>query len=1449
MEEEQSNTQLIPWRTFSIFISSTFADMQAERDYLKTFVFPKVEEELQQRRIKLRVVDLRWGVDTSSIDQEDQREATVLKVCLEEIKRCRPFFIGLLGDRYGWIPPEERVKNALATEDTEINPKDKSVTALEIEFGVLASKEQLMRSVFYFHDSLPYDKFSPERAAMYSDAHNAKLSEAEKKKRQVAFSNLKESIRIHFENKNLQDKVKQYSAQWDEKTERVKGLEAWGKMVEQDIIAECEAHARDTWDKVPKDWKEQEEALLDGFIEHHTEVFCGREGLLSEIKEHLLSPSNEKWGMILTGESGSGKSSVFSMTKKAVEKENCFVLAHSAGLSPRAKNVIDLLQIWISRLSKTLGVEDDSENMLKTEHDPMQKLDFTGFGMEGIDQPKQLPIEKLQERFRELLFTLAEKQQVVLLLDALDRFESTERAKFMTWLPVIMPGNIRMLCTAITGTQKDAVQYHNALFARDIDHFTREEARDMLQTLCKRQSKTLPQTVENLLLEKQQNDQHPACSSPLWLSLAVNMLMALDNDDFERMRQLEGRGDMQIETYMVHLAEGFPALPGLLFLNLVEKAGDLFGEEFTKNVFNYIAISRNGLREKDLEKLLTEQLWDPLQFTNLRRWFKAHLALQGEDLQWNLAHSILKIAVADGLGVSTSEKLHNSIAAYLTQLENDPLKASETMYHLLQAADAEKTLDYFISDLNETERTGTIEVLTEEIITNEEKGIEQAIQLIEKAKSNDEHLWALARWYIFELDYSLGVRGRPKERLRVLEELLVCLNKTGNDWKEEENHVYNYTSLHERLGFIYQSMGHMEEALTYFKNYNHLSKELHNANPRSESMKNGLSDSYEKLGSIHQSMGHMEEAIKYYELNFILAKELFESNPRSESLKKSLAISYQMLGLIHESIGHMEEALKNFESFNSLMKELYEFNPRSEDLKDGLAISYQYLGSLNKSMGKMKESLTYFKNYNHLSKELHEANPRSESLKNSLAISYHHLGSIHQLMGHMEEALKYYEFHFNLAKELFESNSHSEKLKIGLAISYQMLGWIYMSMGKLEEALKNFENFNTLEKEIYESNPLSEELKNLLAISYQLLGEIHQSMGHMEEALINFEIFNKLEKEIYESNPRSEKLKHGLAVSYNKLGNIHKSLGHMEEALTYFKNDNHLSKELHEANLQSESMKNGLAISYENLGSIHQAMGYMEEALTYFEQRNQLQKELYEANPQNVTNLENFGISFYKLAMYHKALQNHEIGKKYFEKYKSINTKLADKHPKIKKFADRRKEEYETGNPGEVVFQNKADSPDNLIRVKELIYDGQPLDALAILKEINKKNDLINNAMGVCYLRLGSLEKARETFLSITRKGTFGWKETAKPEFKRNLLVCFLLLKRIDAYQTVLKDMEVSEIMEEKTQRIIQTYKNWENEIKEEVSKTPFFKRSKKKTELINSKPIIFDFEIGELDF
>jgi hypothetical protein len=100
------------WRARPVFITSTFQDMQAERDWLWDFVFPAIEERLRRRRRHLEWIDLRLGAGNAQAETEAEREAQVLKVCLDEVRRSRPFLIALIGDRYGWVPPRDRAEAA-----------------------------------------------------------------------------------------------------------------------------------------------------------------------------------------------------------------------------------------------------------------------------------------------------------------------------------------------------------------------------------------------------------------------------------------------------------------------------------------------------------------------------------------------------------------------------------------------------------------------------------------------------------------------------------------------------------------------------------------------------------------------------------------------------------------------------------------------------------------------------------------------------------------------------------------------------------------------------------------------------------------------------------------------------------------------------------------------------------------------------------------------------------------------------------------------------------------------------------------------------------------------------------------------------------------------------------------------------------------------------------------
>ncbi|MBK9175508.1 MAG: DUF4062 domain-containing protein [Flavobacteriales bacterium] len=89
-------------RRIRVFVSSTFKDMIEDRNALMTHAWPALRRFCKERHVEFNEVDLRWGIS----EAQSERKAT-LKLCLDAIKDCRPFFIGILGERYGWVPTDD----------------------------------------------------------------------------------------------------------------------------------------------------------------------------------------------------------------------------------------------------------------------------------------------------------------------------------------------------------------------------------------------------------------------------------------------------------------------------------------------------------------------------------------------------------------------------------------------------------------------------------------------------------------------------------------------------------------------------------------------------------------------------------------------------------------------------------------------------------------------------------------------------------------------------------------------------------------------------------------------------------------------------------------------------------------------------------------------------------------------------------------------------------------------------------------------------------------------------------------------------------------------------------------------------------------------------------------------------------------------------------------------
>ena len=142
-------------RQMPVFISSTFQDMNEERDALIKKTFPRLKVLAAQRMVTLTPIDLRWGVT-----EKEAKRGKVLELCLNEIERCQPFFIGILGTRYGWCPQLEDMKaNNMLLDQYEWLRGDiengLSITEMEMQFAVFRRQNHANALFFIKRSEMP----------------------------------------------------------------------------------------------------------------------------------------------------------------------------------------------------------------------------------------------------------------------------------------------------------------------------------------------------------------------------------------------------------------------------------------------------------------------------------------------------------------------------------------------------------------------------------------------------------------------------------------------------------------------------------------------------------------------------------------------------------------------------------------------------------------------------------------------------------------------------------------------------------------------------------------------------------------------------------------------------------------------------------------------------------------------------------------------------------------------------------------------------------------------------------------------------------------------------------------------------------------------------------------------------------------------------------------------
>lgn len=636
------------YKNINIFISSTFNDMQSERDYIRKYIVPKLEKQLAEFHVSVQVTDLRWGVDTQSVD-ENERESKVLHVCLDAIQNSRPYFIALLGERYGWVPSFERINNIKRTLNPEQQSalgdisKSLSVTEMEILIGALGKHDLMPHSFFCFRKFESYEGMSEDKKREYIDAMS---SDEQIRQNAVRLSQLKTRIKEECKRFNMDHNIIDYTAKWNESiihdgvdknnktTGKFEGLEFFGdqlfEFIYNDVISNIESEDTASLSQL----RGTEKGTFLSFVSSHSINFQGRKNMIGKIMTFFLntrelsSVLNGETGYFLIGFSGCGKSSLFAVLyqelKEISTQYSFYILAHAAGISQKSVQVEQMLESWCMQMKESLGDVITEE---KTDEEYSYKR-----------------TDRILSEFKTLLTRIQAKGLFpIVLIDSLDSFEDCELLQNFNFLPKDIP----LFCTTLPGHAEKLTEKYPCYKCHHMDDFSIDDAHSVIHSVLKKNFKELPSALQEQLLNITNTKGEPAYNSPLWLRMALDILMELGEEDFNKIHKIRHqKEDVKICDYLSHVINELPAEPGQLFNYFIELSCHYFNSELTRQALTYIAVAQYGIKENDMAELISKD-WDPLNFKSLQYWMHDFIQCNNNDHRWFFTHSILRQTIVE----------------------------------------------------------------------------------------------------------------------------------------------------------------------------------------------------------------------------------------------------------------------------------------------------------------------------------------------------------------------------------------------------------------------------------------------------------------------------------------------------------------------------------------------------------------------------------------------------------------------------------------------------------------------------------------------------------------------------------------------------------------------------------------------------------------------------------
>ncbi len=528
-----------------IFLSSSFRDMHAERDYLLTHIFPRLELLLRRSGYRLNVVDLRG---TAQDCEAEAYEREVFRMCLDEVDRCKPRMLGLIGFRYGWIPFIEGESDEQMTLIAKKHSREhglslreisgKSITHLEILYGLRVM--DIDKCFFFIRalQSLPGTTEEDLSLFISGDEDLKKVFELGNHLKQVY--GVKKIAPPGEPGHHLQF----YSAELA--GTHVMGLKEFGELVYNNLFASFNSELQ------PRGWADWQIRLIN---------YWDDKALLT-IPHPLLPEICTGTGLTaVTGPEGIGKTVLLAQALFKLQ-ESSAVLPFVAGIEANTDTFNGMIRFLIRSACAELGL----------------KYDAAGSGSDTLWA---------------LIAQLSKAKPVVLILDGLEKLKDKELAERFVFSAAQRPG-MRIICAA----SEEFYSSHTAGFVLGVP----AEPQELVNTSALRRGKKMDPNIRELVLEAAGEGGY----NPLFIDLLVSRLLSMRQDDYERFSS----EDAHLVWMREVIKQMRRTLKGSARLT-IERVCREAGRSMVYTVLRAIQQSGGGLSEAEvLERLMSDGEWE-----------------------------------------------------------------------------------------------------------------------------------------------------------------------------------------------------------------------------------------------------------------------------------------------------------------------------------------------------------------------------------------------------------------------------------------------------------------------------------------------------------------------------------------------------------------------------------------------------------------------------------------------------------------------------------------------------------------------------------------------------------------------------------------------------------------------------------------------------------------------